>query len=54
MGESSQLLAVRAGVLADLMQKEGIPTLEELERLIDMQLIAKSRREMLNTQTELE
>lgn len=47
------LLAKHASLVA-LMEKEGIPNSEELDRLIDMQLIAKSRREMLQTQTELE
>ena len=48
------LLRAKHTSLVVLMEKEGIHNSEELDRLIDMQLIAKSRREMLQTQTELE
>lgn len=48
------LLLAKHTSLVSLMEKEGIPNSEELDRLIAMQLIAKSRREMLQTQTELE
>lgn len=54
MMTANGLLQTKHTNLVALMEKEGIPNSEELDRLIDMQLIAKSRREMLNTQTELE